>query len=460
MTQADTIAAIATPPGAAGLGLIRVSGPASAEVGRRLFRPAHKTCPWQSHRLYHGDLVTANGKTVLDEVLVALMRRPHSFTGEDVLEISCHGNPLILEAVLEQCLRAGCRPARPGEFSLRAFQNGRLDLAQAEALAAMISARSERAWQIGLAQLKGALGDKLRDVRSLLIDALASLEAAIDFSDDIGEEEAPPAPPQIAKAAKQIESLLATYRQGRLTTEGIRAVITGKPNVGKSSLLNSLAGRKKAIVTDIPGTTRDLITDTLTWNGLLVHLTDTAGIRAPRDIIEKEGIDRVWALLEEADVTIILLDGSRPLTDEDRLIMEQNQSRANKTLLVMNKSDLPAAWSPGDLQDRIPPGSRMLRISAKFGVGLDDLRRAVLEQAGGRGTDDGDGIIVSLRHKLALKKALDGLTAALENFRAGRSPEFAAFELHEALDAVDEITGRKIQDDVLAKIFSTFCIGK
>jgi len=460
MTQTAPIAAVATPPGAAGLGLIRVSGPAAAEIGRRLFRPARKTCPWQSHHLYHGDLVTADGKTVLDEVLVALMRRPHSFTGEDVLEISCHGNPLILEAVVEQCLQLGCRPAHPGEFSLRAFLNGRMDLAQAEAVAALISARAARARQIGLAQLKGALGDRLGEIRSLLVDALASRDATIDFSDDVGEEEAPAAPPQIAEAEARIASLIATYRQGRLSTEGISAVITGKPNVGKSSLLNSLAGRKKAIVTDIPGTTRDLITDTLTWDGLCVHLTDTAGIRDPRDIIEKEGIDRVWELLEEADVVIVLLDGSRPLTEEDRLIVEQNQSRADKMLLVVNKSDLPAAWSPDDLPGVVPPGSRVLHISAKFGGGLDDLRRTVIDRAGGHDAADGEGILVSLRHKLALEKALAGLTAALDNFRAGSSPEFAAFELREALDAVDEITGRKIHDDVLARIFSAFCIGK
>jgi len=255
----DTIAAIATPFGTAGVGIIRVSGPLAPELGRRLFRPAHPNCTWQSHHSYHGDIIAADGTTLLDEVLITLMCKPRSFTGEDVLEISCHGNPLILRTILEQLMTLGCRPARPGEFTERAFLNGRMDLSQAEALASLISARSEKARQMGLAQLKGSLGQKIGELRGLLIDALAALEAAIDFTDDVAEHETPAIPTQIAEAINGMVLLLSTYQQARLFTEGINVVITGKPNVGKSSLLNNLTGRKKAIVTDIPGTTRDLI---------------------------------------------------------------------------------------------------------------------------------------------------------------------------------------------------------
>ena len=456
----DTIAAIATPFGTAGLGVIRVSGPMAPECGHLLFRPAHSNCTWQSHHSYYGDLVTADGQTVLDEVLVTLMHKPHSFTGEDVLEISCHGNPLILQTILEQLTTLGCRPARPGEFSERAFLNGRMDLSQAEALAAVISAQSAKACQIGLAQMKGSLGRIIAELRALLINALAGVEAAIDFSDDIPEHETPVTPPEIQTVIAGIDLLLSTYRQARFFTEGINVIITGKPNVGKSSLLNSLAGRKKAIVTDIPGTTRDLIMETININGLCVRLTDTAGIRTPQDAIEKEGIDLVWEHLEQADIIIILLDGSKPLTEEDRHILEQNKDRAIKMLIVINKSDLPSAWHPDLLVDYPLQGVKILKISAKFGNGLDALRTAVTDLTGSSDAITDGGMIIQLRHKLALEKAYTNLTAAQNCFVAGHSPEFAAFELRQALDALDEITGKKIQDDILHKIFSSFCIGK
>jgi tRNA modification GTPase len=456
----DTITAIATPFGTAGVGIIRVSGPLAPELGRLLFRPAHQNCNWQSHHSYHGDIVAADGTTILDEVLLTLMRRPHSFTGEDVLEISCHGNPLILQTVLEQLIMLGCRLARPGEFTERAFLNGRMDLSQAEGLAAIVSAQSAKAWQIGLAQMKGSLGRKIGKLRTLLIDALAGLEAAIDFTDDVSENETLVIPPQIHEAIAGIDLLLSTYRQARLYTEGINVVITGKPNVGKSSLLNSLAGKKKAIVTDIPGTTRDLITQTITLDGLCIHLTDTAGIRKPQDAIEKEGIDLVWEHLEQADVIVILLDGSKPLTEEDRHILEQNKSRNCKILVAVNKSDLPAAWRPDQIPGYPLPGVNLLKISAKFGNGLDTLREAIADLTGPSDIGGDGGMITQMRHKLALEKAHANLTAAKDCLDAGHSPELAAFELREALDALDEITGKKIQDDILHKIFSSFCIGK
>ena len=462
MTQTDTIAAIATPSGSAGLGIIRVSGPKAHELGQHLFRPAHKNCTWQSHHLYHGDIVDADGATVLDEVLITLMLKPHSFTGEDVLEISCHGNPLILQTVLEQLITLGCRPARPGEFSERAFLNGRMDLSQAEALAAMISAQSSKALQIGLAQLKGSLGRKISSIRALLIEALAEIEASIDFTEDISGHETPACPHQLCEAITGINRLLSTYRQARLVTDGIQIVITGKPNVGKSSLLNSLAGRKKAIVTNIPGTTRDLITETIQMDGLSIHLTDTAGIRAPLDAIEKEGIDLVWERLEQADVIIILLDGSMPLTDEDRQILKENQKRACRIIIAVNKSDLPSAWETGQLLEAAGSLSSApsLKISAKFGDGLEALKKALTDLTGCGEDIRDDVMITQMRHKLSLEKAVARLAAANNCISAGQSSEFTAFELHEALEALDEITGKKVQDDILHKIFSSFCIGK
>ena len=304
----------------------------------------------------------------------------------------------------------GCRPARPGEFSERAFLNGRMDLAQAEALAAIISAKSAKACSLGLAQLKGSVSRQIDELRSLLIDALAQLEAAIDFTDDVQEHEITPRPPQIDAAITAIQKLLSTYASARFFTQGINVVITGKPNVGKSSLLNALAGKKKAIVTDIPGTTRDLIMETITVNGLSVNLTDTAGIREPQDVIEKEGIDLVWEHLEQADVIVVLLDGSKPLTDEDRHILEQNAHRSEKMVVAVNKSDLPAAWPANELPGCLAPSVRRLALSAKSGDGLDALKKAVIElpDISDTGDDDG-GNITQLRHKLALEKALANL---------------------------------------------------
>ena len=459
MQDPDTIAAIATPLGTAGVGLIRVSGPLAPELALRLFRPAHPNCAWQSHRCYHGDIVAADGKTVLDEVLATLMRRPHSFTGEDVLEISCHGNPLILQTILEQILELGCRPARPGEFSERAFLHGRMDLSQAEALAAMISAQSAKALQLELSQLKGSLGRKIDELRSLLIDALAHLEAAIDFSEDVSDQEIPSVSKLILQAVSGMERLLSTYRQARLFTEGLRVVIAGKPNVGKSSLLNRLAGRQKAIVTDIPGTTRDLITTTIDLDGTCVHLTDTAGIRPPTDAIEKEGIDLVWRQMEQTDILLLLFDGSKPLTDEDFQLLEQSQTYNVKILTAVNKCDLPPAWN-NRLPDHPLYGKPLLSLSAKFGNGLEDLKKA-LTGLTDCGEAPAEGVMITrLRHKLALETARNSLQAAHTCLTTGQSPEFAAFELSEALNALDEITGKKISEDVLARIFSSFCIGK
>ncbi|HPC86040.1 MAG TPA: tRNA uridine-5-carboxymethylaminomethyl(34) synthesis GTPase MnmE [Smithellaceae bacterium] len=459
MQAPDTIAAIATPPGTAGVGLIRVSGPLAPELAQRLFRPAHANCAWQSHHCYHGDILAADGKTVLDEVLATLMRKPRSFTGEDVLEISCHGNPLILQNILEQLLELGCRPARPGEFSERAYLNGRMDLSQAEALAAMISAQSAKALQIELSQLKGSLGRKIDELRSLLMDALARLEAVIDFSEDVSDREIPSVAGLILQAASGMELLLSTYRQARLFTEGLRVVIAGKPNTGKSSLLNRLAGKKKAIVTDIPGTTRDLITETITLDGICVHLTDTAGIRPPRDDIEKEGIGLVWQQMEESDILLLLFDGSKPLTDEDFQILQRSRNHDGKILTAVNKCDLPAAWD-NRLPDHPLHGRRLLSLSAKFGDGVEDLKKALTGSVGDGDDPATGGMITRLRHKLALEKALARLRAAQTCLSTGESLEFAAFELSEAMNALDEITGKNITEDVLSRIFSSFCIGK
>jgi tRNA modification GTPase len=455
----DTITAIATPFGTAGVGIIRVSGTKAFEIARCIFQPAHANCPWETHHLYHGDIISADGKTILDEALVSFMKQPHSFTGEDVLEINCHGNPLIMKAILTELVALGCRLAGPGEFSERAFFNNRIDLSQAEALASMIAAKSAKACAIGLAQLKGSLTKEIDNLRTLLIDALAMIEATIDFTDDVAEGVIPQLPPQIDLAAQRLQSLLASYRAAKIYTEGINVVITGKPNVGKSSLLNTLTGKKKAIVTDIPGTTRDLITDMINIRGVPVNLVDTAGIREPKDAIEKEGIKLVWENLANADVVIILLDGSKPLTVEDKEILQKNKN--GNILIAINKTDLPPAWETRTIAGLLPQEGKILNISAKFGTGLEELKNIIVDSClSVISIDAGDAMITNMRHKMALEKALTNILTAKNNILNGMSPEFTAFDLREALDNLDEITGRKINDEILDKIFSSFCIGK
>ena len=297
------------------------------------------------------------------------MREPNSFTGEDIIEINCHGNPLIIGSILTQLQELGCRMARPGEFSERAFLNNRIDLSQAEALAAMVSAKSQKAYAMGLAQLKGSLSKEIDNLRYCLIDAMAGLEAAIDFTEDTSSERIPKMPPQIDQALEHLQLLLSSYRAAKAYTEGINAVITGKPNVGKSSLLNTLTGRKKAIVTDIPGTTRDLITDTIHIGGVPVNLTDTAGIREPQNLIEKEGINLVWENIAQADVVIVMLDVSKPLTDEDKIIIDKNKT--GNIIAAINKIDLPQAWEIKTIEKLFRPEAKILEISAKSGAGLE-----------------------------------------------------------------------------------------
>jgi tRNA modification GTPase len=455
----DTITALATPFGMSGIAVIRISGPEALGIARRIFKPSCNNCTWESHHLYHGDIVSADGKTILDEVLISFMRKPHSFTGEDIIEINCHGNPLIIESILTQLQELGCRLARPGEFSQRAFLNNRIDLSQAEALAAMVCARSQKAYAMGLNQLKGSLSKEIEALRSYLIDALAMLEAAIDFTEDTISERIPKMPPQIDPALKHLQSLLSTYREAKAYTEGVNVIITGKPNVGKSSLLNALAGRKKAIVTDIPGTTRDLITDTIYIGGIPVNLTDTAGIREPRNPIEKEGINLAWETLARADVVIAMLDVSKPLTDEDKIIIDKKKT--GHIIAAINKIDLPQVWDTKIIEQWFPRGVKIHKISAKSGAGLDELKNTIIDLSGsGVNMNGGSVMITNMRHKLALEKSYKNIQTAKESIEQGLSAEFAAFDLREALDNLDEITGKKINDEVLDKIFSSFCIGK
>jgi len=460
MTFRDTIAAIATPPGIGGVGLIRVSGPTAEGIAQRLYRPLPPG-NFLSHHLYHGKIIAPTTGAILDEVLVAFLKGPHSYTGEDTLEISCHGGPLILRTVLEAVFQTGARPAERGEFTRRAFLNNRLDLAQAEAVLDIITAKTRPGLAAAIDCLGGKLSEPIEAIRSEMIDLLAGVEAAIDFSEDDGVgETTDEALPRIRKLIDKIAALAATHRQGRIYREGIGVVIAGRPNVGKSSLLNRILGEKRAIVTPIPGTTRDFIEETVDIGGIPVRLTDTAGLRLPENAIEKEGIDLVWERLKTADAVLVLLDGSADLTADDRKLLAKMISKP--MIAVLNKSDLPQRLDEKSLLGLLPEGTPpAIRISAKYGDGLDRLTTALRGLVLATPAEElPEAMIAHLHQKTAMEKASAGLARAREGLLAALPHEFVALEVREALNALGEITGKTTSEEVLDRIFANFCIGK
>ncbi len=436
-----------------------MSGPKAEEIGRLLFRPGKRPCPFATHHFYHGDVLARESGAVLDEALVVLMRAPHSYTGEDTLEIHCHGSPAVLRAVIEEVLKAGARPAEPGEFTRRAFLNGRMDLSQAEAVADLVTARAAKAREVALAQLKGGLAEKVKEMRAVLEEQLAMLEAAVDFPEENIETEPPSeAAEKIGAVAAEIARLLASYKEGRLYREGLHVVIAGRPNVGKSSLLNRLLGEERAIVTPIPGTTRDFIEEEIQVGGVAVRLADTAGIREAGDVIEEEGICRVWERVARADAVVFLLDGSEGLSSDDIRILEGLKGK--KVIVAVNKSDLPQRLGRADVEG-VFPGPRPLMISAKFGSGIEDLKKRILETVlNGEEMGRGEEVLCNVRHKDAFERTAEFLAQAGESLASGLSPEFAAQDIRDALRCLGEITGETTSEDILDRIFASFCVGK
>lgn len=457
----DTIAAIATPPGVGGIGIVRVSGPKSKNIARLLFRSLKKTPLFKTHHLYHGDIVSPETGLVIDEVLISLMMKPHSYTGEDTLEISCHGGSLILRTVLTEVIRAGARLADPGEFTKRAFLNNRIDLSQAEAIFDMITAKTETGLKLAAGQLKGGLARKIGDIRTAMIDVLAMLETSIDFSDeDVAVMDGNDMAGRLQSLFQELHALASTCQEGKIYREGVSCVITGRPNVGKSSLLNRLLGEKRAIVTAIPGTTRDFIEEIINIEGMPVRMTDTAGIRKPENLIEKEGLYLVREKLSSADVVVAVLDGSEALANEDVTIIKENLTK--KLLVVINKSDLSHVLNDREIKHLLPEdGPPSLWISARTGEGISEMKGAIRSLVLTRPVHHpSDDIVTNIRHKTALEKTATLLSKARDSVLTGLSPEFAAFDVREALDCLGEITGKTFNEDVLDRIFSTFCLGK
>lgn len=452
----DTIAAIATPVGEGGLAVIRISGPDALGVAERCFVPigkhGAKPSAAPTHTLHLGHVVR-DGQRV-DEVLLAVMRAPRTFTREDVIELTCHGGLLPAKLVLETTLANGARLAEPGEFTRRAFLNGRLDLAQAEAVADLIHSRTELAMRAASEQLAGKLSQRINRLREQMLAALAHVEAHIDFPD---EDIAPDTQAQLIERLEQavafMEELLRTANEGQILRRGIRAAIVGRPNAGKSSLLNQLLGHERAIVSAIPGTTRDTIEETANIRGLPVVFIDTAGLREGRDEIEVEGIRRSRQSLERAEFLLHVLDASEPLTPADRQYLAEFAGK--KRLLVRNKIDLPERL-------RLPPEAPVaLNVCCLTGQGIEALKDAIKELVwSGEIKSEMLEVMVNSRHQDALGRARTAAMRTLETLRAERELELVAMELRIAVNAIGEIVGQTTTEDLLDVIFSQFCIGK
>jgi len=458
LDPADTIAAVSTPPGEAGIGIIRLSGPQAADIARKIFRPRRPRPVWQSHRLYLGHIVDPQGE-VLDEVLLTWMQAPQTYTREDVVEINCHSGYGVIARLLDLVLRQGARLARPGEFTLRAFLSGRIDLAQAEAVLEVIRARTDLALRVAEDHLQGSLGRGLGRIRADLLDWLARVEAALDFPEEAKELSAAVLAEGLAAPQAALQGLAATYQAGRLLREGLLAVIAGRPNAGKSSLLNRLLDLDRAIVTEIPGTTRDLIEETITLNGLLVRLSDTAGLRPARDRLEELGIARTRERLAQADLVLYLVDGSLPLSPEDRQVLRELAGR--RGLAVINKLDLPQALSEAHLTEvtALP----VMRISARTGEGIEALKQALADLAQAGGLKLTGEMVTQARHYQHLENCLAALARVGDLLAIGEPApawELVALELQEAIRELGEITGQEVGDEVLERIFGEFCLGK
>jgi tRNA modification GTPase len=456
MSDQDTICAVSTPVGEGGIGIIRISGSDAVDIAIRLFRPKQggDFRAAKSHRIHYGHIVDPKSGNVLDEVLLSVMRAPATYTREDVVEVNCHGGLAPLWQVVRLLIAAGARQAEPGEFTKRAFLNGRIDLAQAEAVMDLIRARTELSLRAANEQLQGGLSQQIDAVREQLIDILAGVEAGIDFPDeDIETPSGGPLHDAVHSAQENVDRLLKSHAFGRILREGAAATIVGKPNVGKSSIMNALLRQDRAIVTAIPGTTRDVIEESLNIEGLMVRIIDTAGIRDTHDMVETEGVKRSLAAIEAADIAIVVLDGSEPLHDGDRRVLRE--VRGKNRIIVVNKADLPRRI--GQIEDT----AMQVEASCASGAGLDALRKAIAGMVTEDGTIAAEHVwAVNERHRRELELARASLERALETTGRGMSPELIALDLRDALDHLGMIIGATYTDDILERIFRDFCVGK
>ncbi len=478
----DTIAAISTPLGLGGIGIVRLSGPDALAIAARVFQPASASravLAQESFTTCYGRVM--DGDEVVDEAILTVMRAPRTYTTQDVVEINCHGGIVPLRRTLELVLHQGARLADPGEFTKRAFFFGRIDLAQAEAVCDIINARTEEARRAAVSQLQGRLSAEINDLREGIINLLMHLEAAIDFGeDDVEFLSAAEQAARLGALLDRIARLLADADSGRALREGLRAAIVGRPNVGKSSLMNALLGESRVIVTEVPGTTRDVVEDAVNIGGIPVILADTAGLRDTDDLVESVGVERARAAMDAADLVLLVMDGSQPLQEEDERLLEQVPP--GRTVVVVNKSDLEQrlrldlAVPDLGLQPQVLdlPRQRRLQsatsasspppaipISALHHTGLDELREAITRMVWhGQAGPSGETLVTNVRHKDALERTQTALVAARSTLAQSLTEEYVAEDLRAALDALGEIVGATPNEEIINRIFDSFCIGK
>ncbi len=459
MINTDTIAAIATAMGNSGIGIVRISGNDAISVADCIFQSKQKNkklSQVESHTIHYGFICDEN--EIIDEVLVMVMKGPRSFTAEDTVEIDCHGGALVTRRVLETVLKAGARLAEPGEFTKRAFLNGRMDLSQAEAVIDVINAQNEYALKSSVRQLRGSVSVKIKELRKKIIYEIAFIESALDDPEHIsldgyGEN----LMPEIKKMEQDLLKLIRSSSSGRVISEGIKTVIIGKPNAGKSSLMNVLVGEDRAIVTDIAGTTRDILEEHINLQGISLHIIDTAGIRNTNDLVEKIGVDRAMEAAKDADLIIYVVDSSRALDENDFKIMEFIKGR--RAIILLNKSDLKALVSVEEITNRT--GHQVFLVSAKEETGIDRLEEKIKSLFYEGEIDFNDQVLITnMRHKEALREALESIQMVKKSIEDGMPEDFFSIDLMNAYEKLGLIVGESVEEDLVNEIFSKFCMGK
>lgn len=457
----DTISAISTPLGEGGIGIVRISGKDALSVGEKLVRLKSQKAlrDISSHTVQYGFVHDPKTHEKIDEILLLFMKGPRSYTAEDVLEIHCHGGLIPVQRIYELTLKYGARPADPGEFTKRAFLNGRIDLAQAEAVIDLIRAKTDAGLRASMGQLEGKLSAKVNEIRGNLLEMIAYAEAAIDFpEEDIEEITATQIAERVQADTAALTALLETSRSGKILREGLHTVIVGKPNVGKSSLLNALLGENRAIVTDIPGTTRDVIEEYINIRGIPLKIVDTAGVRETEDIIEKIGVEKSRELFQKADLVLMVLDSSRPLSSDDRSLLANLADRP--CIILINKADLPVMLDEQELRT-ILPNKPILRISVLENEGLASLENQIVELVyHGEAIGSEGAMITNARHQYAVRRACDSLQEALLTIDHMMPLDCIVVDLRAAWEALGEIVGDTLGEDIIDQIFATFCIGK
>ncbi|MBD0369376.1 MAG: tRNA uridine-5-carboxymethylaminomethyl(34) synthesis GTPase MnmE [Pyrinomonadaceae bacterium] len=454
MQLADTIVALSTPPGRSGIGVIRLSGPRSLEIARAIVCDEQFT-PEPNHARLQ-TVYDLESRDALDRALITYFKAPHSFTGEDVIELSCHGSPVLLRRLIDLVLTLDARLAGPGEFTLRALSNGRINLSQAEAVRDLINAQTESAIKQAARQLRGELSNYLQPIKDALLDIIVPLESSLEFvEDDLPDVAVGRITQSLSELTEKVERLTATFRAGHLLKDGLKVTLAGRPNVGKSSVFNSLLSSERAIVTDVPGTTRDSLSEVVSIEGIPVLLVDTAGVRTTEDKVENLGVERTRRAIADSDLILVILDGSEPLTVEDKEVLAEVGDLPH--LLAVNKSDLESFSLNGLLAEASVP---VIPISAKTGAGLDELRGAILKPFAEGGARDAGLLITDARHHDLLRRTQGALQTSALLLEQRASEELVLAGLYDALRFLGQITGETTTEDILSQIFATFCIGK